>query len=31
MKRVTDKDIIGMGNSITTLIGKYQILSKVYE
>lgn len=36
--RVTNKDLIGMGDSITTqigninvLIGKYQILSKVYE
>ena len=37
-KRVTNKDLIGVGDVITTcigninvLIGKYQILSKVYE
>jgi len=37
-KRVTNKELIGVGDSITTcvgnvnvLIGKYQILSKVYE
>lgn len=37
-KRVSNKDLIGVGNAITTcigninvLIGKYQILNKLYE
>lgn len=37
-KRVTNKDHIGVGDAITTLIGninvlvgKYQILSKIYD